>query len=167
MYDNMYKNVASYATDSQEGKYFEADLIYECRKIYKNGNLLAAINETMDLEEGTDFFWNRIRTDVTANFSGKDHMIRLPGAYSVSIPYIGEVEVEYGIRTGNSYRMFKMPVLVVGFDMAGQQLSRFHDAVISAIRNNWGKIMDLGESLFWNFDDTHPGFIPVIDPYFQ
>lgn len=167
MYNNMYKNVAGYATGIQEGKYFEADLIYECRKAYHSGALVATVSETLDTAEGTDLFWNRIRTDVTSNFSGKDHMIRLSGAYSVLVPYIGEVEVEYGIRTGNSHRMFNIPVLVVGFNMAGQQLTRFHDAVICAMKEKWEEIMDFGESLYWDFDDAHPGFIPAMDPYFQ
>lgn len=163
---NMYNNVAAFATESQEGKYFEADLLRECQEMYVQNNIMCAVNTKADICEGTDMFWNKIRIDITANFSGKNHIIRLAATYNINIPFLGEIVIRYGIRTGNNRSMFQVPVLVVGFDLAGNLLKAYHDAVVNTIRDNWKDIMDQAEDLYWEFDDKHPGFLPDNDPFF-
>lgn len=160
-----YGNIETIATSGAAGKIFESDLIYACKKAYKS-NIVDVINTETDFRDGTDCFWDEIRVDFTMGYSAKNHMIPLDGSYELDIPYLGSVPVKYGIRTGNMSHMFRCPVLVVGCDIPGRVLAKFNDALVSAMKKELDKIMDLAEDLYWAFDDEHPGFLPACDPYF-
>lgn len=163
---NYFGNTECLATGCQEGKYFEANLLDECKQRYVRHSCVLAVGSDTDRCEGTDLFWDMVRMDITSNFSGKDHVISLNKVYTVYIPYIGALDIRYGIRTGNSHHMFEVPVLVIGFDLDGGLLARFHDAVVGVLKKDWEQITETGEDLYWEFADANPGFVPDMDPFF-
>ncbi len=72
-----------------------------------NSKIEKATNE-QDAFEGTDFFLDGIRVDVTFNFSQKDHMETRFVRYAEGL--------KFGVRTGNNKSDFNEIVVVVGED---------------------------------------------------
>ena len=86
----------------------------ELKKGFKTLFPTHVVNATkkQDTHEGTDFFVNGIRIDTTYAFSEKKRKSR------GNLIMVSEAEngMFIGIRTGNGYKKFKEPVVVIGHD---------------------------------------------------
>ncbi len=103
-------------------------------------------NEAEDLEEGTDFFCDGLRFDLTEDFDGKDH-INEKFQEEIILPY-GIIKL--GLRTGNNTCCFVEPVVVLGIIVYS------YDTAIKAVdclSQCWEQISDKAFDLICNFED--------------
>lgn len=139
------------------GKLFEAQLTEElCFSFRKSGDsgFVPSIGTDADYFSGTDAVVWGVPTDFTyaCCFSTKDHTEWLGESFSL----LNFVEVRYGIRTGNACSTFRTPVLVVAVVVPSDSfLGTYLDAIVEAFVKKFGRIMDAGQSLYWDWVDAH------------
>lgn len=108
-----------------------------------------------DIKQGTDCIIYGVPVDVTANFYGKDNMSVL----SESIDLIGGLKVEFGVRTGNSYKgytPFETSVLVIGITGGNDSLlGRYMASIMASFREVIEAVIEVGQSQYWDWMDLH------------
>lgn len=117
--------------------YFSPDKFYGFRK--------ATTRE--DLEEGTDFFCDGLRFDLTEDFNGKDHLMGIEFQIELDLPW---ALIKLGIRTGNNHGEFAEPVVVIGI------MAYSYDSAKSAVHQlslHWSDISSQAFDLWCNYND--------------
>ena len=144
----------------QTGIEFENELSDVCVKHFQAKSKTVSESEfksfsgtTRDEFEGVDVEIYKVGVDFTFNFSGKDHMEKLPG-----IVYGRYVDFKFGVRTGNShkgYTKFKTPVLVIGIDAEASYVRNWMANIVDDFRKHLDEIIDLSQSAYWDWMDAH------------
>lgn len=133
------------------GKDFEsrfADTLTEYAR--KNHSSLQFWTDTeTDRYEGTDFTLDGIRNDVTVDFISKDNTELLDSKW---LAWAG-VRVNYGVRRGNRWTEFTVPVLVIGFDFVDSR-PRAIDFFFEQLESHIDEIINDGADLY--LDAVYP-----------
>ena len=136
------------------GKSFEnnmIDILSEYAKTH-NSDLKQQLNTAMDREEGTDLILDGIRIDFTTFSAGKDHIKVLREDELTWFKWT-KVKVCYGVRFGNKVNVFKIPVLVIGFEFSSRT-KNVMNSFYEDIKKHIGDIIDLGSDLY--LDAVYP-----------
>lgn len=112
------------------------------------GSGLRKATEKEDIEEGTDFFYNGIRFDITEDFSGKDNMAEGFQA-EVDLPWAW---IQLGIRTGNRKQQFEEPVVVIGVFAYSYESAK---KVVFQLSEHWSEIFEKAFDLWCEYDDKN------------
>ena len=105
-------------------------------------------SEKEDIEEGTDFFCDGLRFDLTEDFRGKDHMVQdKQFQIELNLPW---AMVSLGIRTGNNKSFFKEAVVVIGVMAYSYDSAK---TIVNELSRNWEQVSEKAFDLWCNYND--------------
>lgn len=134
------------------GTEFEGEVIYLLETYVKaigERNFVKTAGTELDKFQGTDVVCCGIPMDITHNFSGKNHTIKVPNETIDA----GYVDIKFGVRTGNDHRMFRHPVVVVGIDEDSKFVTRNIDKICCDINKVVARVMDTAMNIYYEFCD--------------
>jgi len=117
-------------------EYFMPDKFYGFRKA----------TEKEDLEEGTDFFCDGLRFDLTEDFGGKDHMVN-QFQIELDLPW---ALVKLGIRTGNNKCCFEEAVVVIGIMAYNYDSAK---TAVNQLSHHWEEVSEKAFDLWCDYND--------------
>lgn len=135
---------------------------FRCRFMpYKGyGGSINWSNKDQDTKEGTDFFCEHIRFDLSVDFNisqemfdpnHKDNMWYGKGNVAVKVVSTGSFDIYIGLRCGNKHSDFKEPVVVLGGWCDWAHVKAFAQAIV----NHWKSIVDAAFDLWCAYDDAN------------
>ena len=130
-----------------EGEFYGCIRKY-CRNTNQLNKFKGVNGSRLDVEQGTDCMIGPMRVDFTCNYSGKDHMIKLPDKIHIE-KY--NIDICFGIRTGNNhhcYTPFKKNVVVIGFDCDTYYLRTNMDGIFKEVDKLTSKIICLANKAY-------------------
>lgn len=144
----MTKNDYKHTSGAEFEDLFGGEMFDALRRKYREMNEqiyhVSTIEE--DTHEGFDYVFMGTRTDLTLNFSGKDHLVARD--VIMTVPGFGDIFV--GIRVANPHKRFSTPVMVLGLAADNHLSHRSIEAFCDQVRGRALEILESSQD--WYFD---------------